>query len=160
MRKHLSPATIIALLALFVALTGTATAAGVALITGKQIKDGSIGLADLSPRAKAGLKGARGPQGPQGAQGPQGLVGPAGGFNPAKVSYVTGPLVTVQPDDVDTAEAHCPLGTKVVGGGFFSSITRVAGAVSAVDGSRYAVIVLNDTLIAVDVQAQAICAAP
>jgi len=45
----LHPATIIALIALFVALAGRATAAGTALITGAQIKNGSVGLADLAP---------------------------------------------------------------------------------------------------------------
>jgi hypothetical protein len=79
MRKRLSPATGIALLALFVALGGTATAA--ALITGAQIKNGSIQVIDLSAKARAALKGQRGPRGatgPAGAQGLAGAQGPAG----------------------------------------------------------------------------------
>jgi hypothetical protein len=84
---------VVAMLALFVALTGTAVATTSALITGKQIKNGSItGLdiknksvtaADVKGRLRGatgarGPQGAQGPQGPQGAQGAQGIQGPAG----------------------------------------------------------------------------------
>lgn len=71
---------IVALIALFVALSGSAVAAG-GLITGKQIKDHSIGLADISNSAAAQLKGqpgAIGPQGPVGLTGAAGQAGPAG----------------------------------------------------------------------------------
>ena len=47
-------------------------------LTGKNIKNHSLGLNDLSTKAKAGLKGTRGPRGPQGATGPQGPQGPQG----------------------------------------------------------------------------------
>lgn len=49
----------LALVALFVALTGTATAAGL-LITSKQIKDGTIQAVDLSNTAKASLRAGSG----------------------------------------------------------------------------------------------------
>jgi len=52
--KTLSPAFLLSLLALFVAAAGTATA-GRALITGRDIKDGSVQLADLSPKARKAL---------------------------------------------------------------------------------------------------------
>jgi Collagen triple helix repeat (20 copies) len=68
----------LAIVALFVALTGTATAAATKLITGAQIKNGSIGLADLSAGAKKALKGNRGPAGAPGPQGRTGAAGPAG----------------------------------------------------------------------------------
>jgi hypothetical protein len=69
------------LLGLLIATAGTATAAR--LITGKQIKDGSITSRDLSKGLRAqiakaakpgvpGAKGAPGEQGPKGDQGPQG----------------------------------------------------------------------------------------
>ena len=77
MRNRLSPATVIALLALFVALTGTAGAAAV-LVTSAQIKNGTIQLADISPKAQNALRGRRGPAGPAGGQGPQGPAGPQG----------------------------------------------------------------------------------
>ena len=58
---------------------GTATAAK--LITSKDIKNGTIKLADLSAGAKKSLKGRRGPAGPAGmpgAPGAPGARGPAG----------------------------------------------------------------------------------
>jgi hypothetical protein len=86
-----SPAMIVAMLALFVALTGTAVATTSALITGKQIKNNSITGADIKNKSIAvgdlatkarGARGARGIAGPVGAQGPQGPAGPAGAPNP------------------------------------------------------------------------------
>ena len=53
--RKLSPAMVLALLALVVALSGTATAAGL-LVTSKQIKDGTIQTVDISKSAQAQLK--------------------------------------------------------------------------------------------------------
>jgi hypothetical protein len=92
-----SPALIVAMIALFVALTGTAVATTSALITGAQIKNGSITGLDVknksltardfkgSVRGARGLRGLQGPPGPagaQGAQGAQGIQGPPGAPNP------------------------------------------------------------------------------
>jgi hypothetical protein len=89
-----TPATLVVLLAFVVAGTGTATAAK--LLTGKNVRDGSLGVKDLSKKARkslkgakgatgergsagqAGAQGAQGPAGPQGLQGATGLQGPAG----------------------------------------------------------------------------------
>ena len=80
-----SPALAVALLALVVALSGSAVAAS--LITGSQIKNGTIQLNDLSKKAIAklrgkqgarGLTGAQGLPGAQGLQGGQGVAGPVG----------------------------------------------------------------------------------
>ncbi len=76
--KRFTPAMIVAMIALAVALSGTAVAGTAKLITGSQIANGTIKLADLHPGAKAALKGERGAQGPAGAQGAQGPVGPQG----------------------------------------------------------------------------------
>jgi hypothetical protein len=65
--------------ALCLALGIAGTAGAGALITGKDVKDGSIGLKDLSKKARAALKGARGKAGPQGPQGPAGINGAPGG---------------------------------------------------------------------------------
>jgi hypothetical protein len=83
-----SPAMVVAMIALFVALTGTAVATTSALITGKQIKNNSItgldiknksiGIGDLATRAR----GARGIRGVAGPPGPAGPAGPAGAPNP------------------------------------------------------------------------------
>src|SRR4051794_37439904 len=73
----------VSLLALALALNGPAVATDVARagaqITGKQIKNGSIGTKDLSAAARASLRGQQGPPGAPGAKGDQGPVGPATG---------------------------------------------------------------------------------
>ncbi len=78
-----SPALALAFVALLVALGGSSFAAPAReaaskLITGKQIKNGSIGTTDLSKKARGALTGKRGKAGPVGAQGLQGLQGPKG----------------------------------------------------------------------------------
>ncbi|CAB4881247.1 unannotated protein [freshwater metagenome] len=59
-----------------IATAGTATAAK--LITGRQIKDGTISAKDLSKAVRAQLKKA-GMPGPRGLTGPQGIAGPISG---------------------------------------------------------------------------------
>src|SRR3954468_14747960 len=84
MRKPSAP-LIIAAAALFLSVDGPSFAADVTsaarkLITGKQIKDGSIGEKDLDKKVRAKLEtaGKAGPAGAQGAQGPQGQAGAQG----------------------------------------------------------------------------------
>jgi hypothetical protein len=89
-RRH---GTAVAYLALFAALGGTAYAA--VTVTGKNIKDGtitgkdvknrSLGTSKLSATAVSSLTGEpgpAGPQGPQGQRGPQGAAGPVGETGP------------------------------------------------------------------------------
>lgn len=74
--KHLKhPATLIAALALFVALGGGATAS--VLMSGSQIKNHSIAAKKLTRHAVKSLRGRRGPRGPVGPQGPAGSGGSA-----------------------------------------------------------------------------------
>jgi hypothetical protein len=76
----------IGLCALFVALGGPAAASGVAsagvrLITGADVKDGSLQAKDLSAAARKSLRGhagSRGPAGPAGAAGGRGAAGAQG----------------------------------------------------------------------------------
>jgi hypothetical protein len=97
-----SPATFIALLALFVALGGSSYAAfqlprnsvgGKQLkrnaVTSPKVKPGSLLLSDFrssqrsrlrGPEGPRGAEGPRGPEGPRGLQGVQGLTGPPGPF--------------------------------------------------------------------------------
>lgn len=160
MRKFLhvfSPAMIVALIALTVALGGTATAATYGLITSAQIQNGTIQLVDVSAKAKAALRGQRGISGSAGPAGPAGAPGANGGFDPNKVTYVTGPRVRVGPGQVASATAECPPGAKPIGGGFFSSITNVGA--TGTNGSSWYVIVWNDTGVSTDVNAFAVCAA-
>jgi hypothetical protein len=76
-----SPALVISIVAIFVALGGTGYAA--IKITGKQIKDSSLTGKDVKNRSltKKDFKGSvTGPRGAQGAQGGTGPTGPAGPF--------------------------------------------------------------------------------
>jgi hypothetical protein len=143
--RRLSPAFVVAMIALFIALGGTATAAGVALITGKQIKDGSIGLADLSPKAKAGLKGARGAQGPIGPMGPAGVAGPTGptgGFNPAKIVYRVGADTTIVAGSASNAlSVSCLAGETAISGGFASDVGYPYASAPGADRTTWTVLV-------------------
>jgi hypothetical protein len=78
---------VVALLALFAALSGTAVATTSALITGRQIKNSSITGVDIKNKSLTpadfrgslrGPRGLRGLTGVQGAPGPQGVQGVAG----------------------------------------------------------------------------------
>jgi hypothetical protein len=181
MRHRFTPATVLALIALFVALTSSATAASYAYITGAQIKNGSVGLADLSKKAKKALKGQRGPRGftgtagpagpaglagAVGPQGPAGANGANGGFDPDKVSYTAGAFVSIPPGSADTSVAPCPAGSKVVGGGFYSDAWLNGGLYVTDqgpldDGSGWYMDFYNSASASTDafVQAYAVCAA-
>ena len=68
--RRFTPAMIVAMIALSVALGGTAVAGTTKLITGTQIANGTIKLADLHSSAKTALKGQSGATGAQGPRGP------------------------------------------------------------------------------------------
>jgi len=92
-----SPATIISLVALFVALGGTGYAA-VALaprnsVGSAQVINGSLLKKDLSKKTVAALKGnrgLRGPAGPRGAAGPAGAAGAVGATGAAGAAGAAG----------------------------------------------------------------------
>jgi hypothetical protein len=78
-----------------IAIGGVGTATAAKLITGSQIKDGTITNKDLSSTVnrsltKAGTPGATGAKGATGAQGPQGEQGPAGPAGPAGTAEYVG----------------------------------------------------------------------
>ena len=121
------PALMVAVLAIIVSVSASASAA--LIITGKQIKngtvttkdvkDGNLKTNDFSASALNVLKGATGPAGPAGATGPAGAVGPAGATGAAGVSgyqtvYNT---ANIPAGTAGTATATCPAGKKPVGGG-------------------------------------------
>jgi hypothetical protein len=90
-----SPPMIVAMIALFVALSGTAVATTSALITGNQIKNNSITGIDVKNKSltakdfRGSVRGARGPAGPTGPAGPagpKGDTGPPGAPNPNAVN--------------------------------------------------------------------------
>src|SRR6185312_5277583 len=101
----------IAMLALFIALTGTTYAASTALIgantvASPQVVNGSLQTKDLSGKARKALKGNRGPRGlagaagaagAKGATGAQGIQGVKGDPGATTVTVVQGPTVTIAP---------------------------------------------------------------
>jgi hypothetical protein len=136
-----------------------ATAASTGLITGAQIKNGSIGVVDLSAGAKRALKGQRGPAGPPGATG---VAGPAGGFDPAKVSYVEGASFQVAPGAAESGRANCPVGAKALSGGWIvisGDVGEVYGNRSFDSGGSWSVVVFNhDSYTNATVTPFAVCA--
>lgn len=89
---RISPSLIVAIAAVLLASTGSAIAAKA--ITSKDIKNGTIQLVDLNPRARVALVSGRGPQGPPGAngvEGPSGAAGPAGLLGPVGPAGPAGP---------------------------------------------------------------------
>ncbi|MGN6188465.1 MAG: hypothetical protein ACTHOE_06170 [Conexibacter sp.] len=89
-----SPALVVALLALFVALGGTSYAVTQLprnSVGTSQLRDGAVTRAKLSRTARSALRGATGPQGPAGAVGPQGPAGTAGVRGPAGADGQQGP---------------------------------------------------------------------
>jgi hypothetical protein len=92
-----SPAMVVACIAVVLAMTGSAFAAR-ALITGADVKNGSLTRADLSKRTLKSLKGKRGRPGRDGfvgARGPQGDTGPEGARGPAGPAGPQGPRGSV-----------------------------------------------------------------
>lgn len=91
--KKFRPATAIALLALFVAVGGTATAAS-GLINGKKIKNSTVTGKKLKNKtitknkiAPATVKALKGQKGPQGAKGEKGDKGENGVVAPVTAEY-------------------------------------------------------------------------
>lgn len=100
MTRHLRgrAGSVVAVLIIVLATTaGTATATK--LITGKQIRDGSVGVADLAAPVRAqlartgaaGVAGPPGPAGVAGGRGAQGAAGPPGETGPEGPTGPTGP---------------------------------------------------------------------
>ena len=117
--RRISPAFVLAFVALILAMSGGAVAAS--KITGKQIASGTITGKNVKDRSLTGrdfsgsLRGPRGPQGPQGLQGPQGPQGPS---VVGQMTVVNSGQVAYGPSDViQTAVAFCPAGQRAISGG-------------------------------------------
>ncbi|MBS1893822.1 MAG: collagen-like protein [Actinobacteria bacterium] len=103
-RRLPRPGTVLAAIAVFAVLAGTASAATGLIngkqikpgtITGKQIKKKSLGLNTLNASAVNGLRGATGPRGEAGLKGetgPKGEVGPKGETGPQGPAGIVSPL--------------------------------------------------------------------
>lgn len=161
--------TAVAMAALIALLVGTGSAAAGSLITSAKIKNGTIKLEDISSSARAALKGNQGPVGATGAQGAQGVSGLAGaqglsgGFDPAKVSYITGPEASIPSGANGTTVAKCPVNTKVIGGGsllgYATGNITVEMTAPLADGSGWIAGFANDGQIVGKATAYAVCAA-
>ena len=162
-----SPAMIVAILALVVGLGGTATAARTLIgskdiangaIKARNIAPGAVTLAKIAPAARAALQGTSGPQGPSGPS------GPAGGFDLNKISRVVGAEVTILPGQLGSALATCPVGHKVVGGGFVTIgfDQTVFASAPSIDGTTWVVLLDNANALVTDLtgSAYALCVAP
>src|SRR5215213_3019570 len=130
-RRH---TTVVAYLALFAALSGSAYAA--VTVTGKQIKNGtvtgkdvknrSLGAGKLSAGALGALAGERGPAGPQGDPGKRGPAGPAGGAGAegpqgpsglGGIEYKVSSGKSVPKDQTVGDQVNCTSGKVALGGG-------------------------------------------
>lgn len=89
--RNLNSSTVISVIALFVAIGGTATAASGLIngkkikpgtVTAKQIKNKTITTRKISPGTVKSLRGAKGPTGPAGPPGAAGPTGPDGVVDP------------------------------------------------------------------------------
>ena len=123
----ISPATVLAGIALLVALGGTSYAAVVlpansvgtaqlknSAVTSVKVKNRTLLAQDFAPgQLKAG------PVGPAGATGPAGPAGPAGAAGAAAAAIVHVTSVSAAPGTTTTGVAACAAGQKATGGGAY-----------------------------------------
>jgi hypothetical protein len=112
----------VVLLVVALVLCSGTTASAAFLITGKQIKDGSVTGRDVRDHSlqTTDLKGVvRGPTGPIGPAGPVGPVGPTGPTGPAAVSAPVFKTAsgTIAGSSSGGVSVSCPSGTVAAGGG-------------------------------------------
>jgi len=120
-RQLLHPGTILGAIALIVALSGSVYAASKAGgITSAQIQNGTIKLKDISPNARAALRGATGATGAPGAAGAAGAAGSARAFG-----YVSSAGV------VDAARSKNITATRLAAGAYCVTPTAAAGVTRA-----------------------------
>jgi hypothetical protein len=163
MPKRLTPGVALGILALVLAMTGSAV--GASLITGKQIKNSTITGKDVKNKSltKSDFKGSvRGARGLTGAQGPPGATGAPG---PSAVSNLTETFgtLTIAAGDVDGGTLPCDDGQKIVSGGFEYTAPDGKGRIVASEASETLdgwVVVLDNSESAepATVGADALCA--
>jgi hypothetical protein len=171
----------IGLLALFLALSGTAYAAALPgnSVGTRQLKNDAVTSAKVKSRSllrqdfKAGQlprgrRGATGPRGPAGATGPEGRQGPQGvaGRNGATSATVRNSAsVAIAAGTTQSATAECAAGERAVGGG---GVTGSANATltdshptgSPTSPSGWQASYRNLTATADTISATVVCAAP
>ena len=140
-----SPALAVSLVALFVALSGTALAA-TNYINGKHIKPHSIPKNRLTAGAIKGLKGDRGPAGAKGAKGDTGETGPTGPSN-AYSTYAVGPTA-LGSGFTTVASLDLTAGSYVVVAKTQLEVPGAQGTGCRLSDSSAGVLDLNDTSVA------------
>lgn len=132
MRRRFSPGVVLGLIAVVLAMSGSAYAA--AKVTSAQIKDSTVQGKDIKDRSITGrdigdaslsvdklttesLNSLKGGVGPQGPTGPQGAAGPVGPSVVSKLTPIYG-LADLAAGDTDIFTMNCPAGQSVVNGGF------------------------------------------
>jgi hypothetical protein len=160
MRKHVSPATVISLVALFFSLSGAGLAASHYLITSTK---------QIAPSVRLALKGDRGPSGQAGvtgatgAAGSQGQQGTAGTFSSVTTSVAYGPTVAMcatGSSSCAASVASCPAGTTAISGGM-ADVGRAPNATLNYDqpyGNGWEIVMTNHGGTLVDFRAVALCA--
>jgi hypothetical protein len=140
--RRLSPASVIATLALVFALGGSAFAAKHYIIT-------STG--QIKPSVVKKLRGKRGAPGPQGPAGPSAL---------STLITIDGPKVSVPAHEAGSSIATCPAGSRAVSGGG-SAITGqgngLAASMMSADHGNWFTVVGNTSSIAGETQAVVYC---
>lgn len=102
-------------------LVSAASATAAFVVTSKNIKNGTIQLVDISPRAKAALRGQRGPR------------GIAGTFATATITTVEGSEINLcstggpSSCQIGASSATCPAGSVVISGGWVGSFDQLSG---------------------------------
>jgi hypothetical protein len=128
-----------------VALVTAGGSVAALVVTSKNIRDGTIQLVDISPKAKKTLRGQRGLRGPQGIQ---------------AISGVRSSPSLIPPGASGSAEASCPAGERPISGGFGGSpgggMTIVNSTVSP-SGGGWLVIAVNESTRVGTVGAVAYC---
>jgi hypothetical protein len=158
---------ILSCLALVISLT-TAGSYASGLVNGAGIMNHTIGIGKLTPKAVKQLQGQRGARGSQGVDGAEGLQGDAGatglngGFDPSKIIYVTGlDTLLVGGSAYNTLTAACPVGTKVISGGWYANIGDDYMQSSSITGTSYNVLIQTYAwTINGSGRAYAVCVAP
>ena len=138
--RRFTPAMIVAMIALAVALSGTAVAGTTKLITGSQIANGTIKLADIHSSVKTALKGKTGAQGPAGTQGAQGPVGPqgaTGAHGPQGSPGLSGYEVRTWRYSMDDANSDAGPGYGGVSSGAIATVACSPGKVALGGGYRF-----------------------
>jgi hypothetical protein len=131
-RSRMTFANVTSLVALFVVLGGSSYAAlnlpkgsvGAKqlrknAVTSPKVKPGSLLLSDFRRSQRAALRGPQGAQGPLGLQGPRGEKGDTGAQGaPGLSGYLqVNDYSALNSDSIKSANAFCPAGMKVIGGG-------------------------------------------